>query len=70
MDTPGIEVRPIKHITGAEDFAEVFFTDVEVPGQNVVGAINDGWRITHGLACARARRLVVAVGLDGATDGR
>ena len=37
MDTPGIDVRPIKHITGAEDFAEVFFTDVEVPVDNVVG---------------------------------
>jgi alkylation response protein AidB-like acyl-CoA dehydrogenase len=48
MDTPGIEVRPIKHITGAEDFAEVFLTDVEVPVQNVVGAIDDGWRITMG----------------------
>ena len=32
MDTPGIEVRPLRHITGAADFAEVFFTDVEVPG--------------------------------------
>jgi len=48
MDTPGIEVRPIKHITGAEDFAEVFFTDVEVPAANLVGALNDGWRITMG----------------------
>jgi alkylation response protein AidB-like acyl-CoA dehydrogenase len=48
MDTAGIDVRPIKHITGAEDFAEVFFTDVEVPVSNVVGAIDDGWRITMG----------------------
>jgi alkylation response protein AidB-like acyl-CoA dehydrogenase len=48
MDTPGIEVRPIRHITGADDFAEVFFTDVEVPVHNVVGAIDDGWRITMG----------------------
>lgn len=48
MDTPGIDVRPIKHITGAEDFAEVFFTDVEVPAENVVGTVDDGWRITMG----------------------
>jgi alkylation response protein AidB-like acyl-CoA dehydrogenase len=48
MDTPGIDVRPIKHITGAEDFAEVFFTDAEVPVGNVIGAVDDGWRITMG----------------------
>ncbi|MEY2459183.1 MAG: hypothetical protein QOG30_1013 [Acidimicrobiaceae bacterium] len=48
MDTPGIDVRPLKHLTGAEDFAEVFFTDVEVPAANLVGDVNDGWRITMG----------------------
>jgi alkylation response protein AidB-like acyl-CoA dehydrogenase len=46
MDTPGIEVRPLRHITGAAEFAEVFFTDVEVPATNLVGRLNDGWRIT------------------------
>jgi alkylation response protein AidB-like acyl-CoA dehydrogenase len=48
MDTPGIDVRPLRHLTGAEDFAEVFFTDVEVPAGNLVGGLNDGWRITMG----------------------
>jgi alkylation response protein AidB-like acyl-CoA dehydrogenase len=48
MDTPGIEVRPLRHITGATEFAEVFFTDVEVPKENLVGALDDGWRITMG----------------------
>ena len=48
MDTPGIDVRPLRHITGAEDFAEVFFTDVHVPAGNLVGTLNDGWRITMG----------------------
>ncbi len=46
MDTPGIDVRPLRHLT--EDFAEVFFTDVEVPATNLVGGLNDGWRITMG----------------------
>jgi alkylation response protein AidB-like acyl-CoA dehydrogenase len=55
MDTPGIDVRPLRHISGAANFAEVFFTDVEVPAANVVGAVNDGWRITQGsLAHERA----------------
>jgi len=55
MDTPGIDVRPLRHISRAAHFAEVFFTDVEVPADNIVGAINDGWRITQGsLAHERA----------------
>jgi alkylation response protein AidB-like acyl-CoA dehydrogenase len=55
MDTPGIEVRPLRHLSGAANFAEVFFTDVEVPAANLVGALNDGWRITQGsLAHERA----------------
>jgi alkylation response protein AidB-like acyl-CoA dehydrogenase len=48
MDTPGIDVRPLRHITGSADFAEVFFTDVEVPAENLVGELNGGWRITMG----------------------
>ena len=48
MATPGIEIRPLRHITGGADFAEVFLTDVEVPAANLVGAENDGWRITTG----------------------
>lgn len=46
MDTPGVEVRPLRHITGGVEFAEVFFSDVEVPAQNLVGDLNAGWRIT------------------------
>jgi alkylation response protein AidB-like acyl-CoA dehydrogenase len=55
MDTPGIDIRPLRHISGAAQFAEVFFTDVDVPADNLVGALNDGWRITQGsLAHERA----------------
>ncbi|HWW53578.1 MAG TPA: acyl-CoA dehydrogenase family protein, partial [Acidimicrobiales bacterium] len=48
MDTPGIDVRPLRHINGQAEFAEVFFTDVRVPKANLVGHLNDGWRITMG----------------------
>ncbi len=48
MNSKGVEVRPLKHITGKANFAEVFFTDVEVPAANLVGSLNDGWRITMG----------------------
>ncbi len=55
MDSPGIEIRPLTHINGNADFAEVFFTDVEVPVANLVGDLDDGWRITQGsLAHERA----------------
>jgi len=46
MKTPGIEVRPIPTMIGASDFCEVFYTDVRIPLKNVVGEINDGWRVT------------------------
>jgi alkylation response protein AidB-like acyl-CoA dehydrogenase len=48
MDTPGVEVRPLRHITGAAEFAEVFFSDAVVPAENLVGELNNGWRITMG----------------------
>jgi alkylation response protein AidB-like acyl-CoA dehydrogenase len=55
MDTPGIEVRPLRQATGGTDFAEVFFTDVLVPKENLIGEMNDGWRVTMGsLAHERA----------------
>jgi alkylation response protein AidB-like acyl-CoA dehydrogenase len=45
MDLPGIEVRPITEITGGHTFNEVFFTDVRIPAENLVGSLNDGWRL-------------------------
>lgn len=45
MDAEGIEVRPIIEMTGGHTFNEVFFTDVRIPHANVVGDVNDGWRL-------------------------
>ena len=45
MDTPGIEVRPLRTIAGSSEFSEVFFTDVRIPIENRVGQENDGWRV-------------------------
>ncbi|MWD27170.1 pimeloyl-CoA dehydrogenase large subunit [Aquicoccus sp. SCR17] len=45
LDTPGIEMRPIKLIEGGHEVNEVFFTDVKVPAENLVGEENKGWTI-------------------------
>ncbi|MGH2784349.1 MAG: acyl-CoA dehydrogenase family protein [Actinomycetota bacterium] len=47
MASPGIDVRPIKQISGESEFSEVTFTDVAVPTENVVGGVNRGWGIAH-----------------------
>jgi alkylation response protein AidB-like acyl-CoA dehydrogenase len=47
MDAPGIEIRPLKTMTGDSEFSEVFFNDTPVPVANLVGEENDGWRVTN-----------------------
>ncbi|MGZ3375002.1 MAG: acyl-CoA dehydrogenase family protein [Phenylobacterium sp.] len=47
MDTPGIEVRPLKTMTGGAEFNEVFFTDVRVPQASVVGGRGRGWFVAN-----------------------
>jgi alkylation response protein AidB-like acyl-CoA dehydrogenase len=47
MRTPGITVRPIVNATTARDFCEVFFVDVRVPAENMVGAPTQGWTIAN-----------------------
>ena len=49
-DTPGVVRRPFPHICGIDelDFNEVFFTDLRVPAENLVGALNEGWRVANG----------------------
>ena len=46
MTSPGIDRRPIRQINGDAEFAEVFFDDVRVPVANLLGPVNDGWRVT------------------------
>lgn len=47
MDLPGIEVRPLPTLHGEGEFSEVFLDNVRIPVDNLVGAENDGWRVTN-----------------------
>ncbi|HEX3566460.1 MAG TPA: acyl-CoA dehydrogenase family protein [Acidimicrobiales bacterium] len=45
MKAPGVDVRPLRQMTGGANFNEVFFTDVRVPDSWRLGEVNDGWRV-------------------------
>jgi alkylation response protein AidB-like acyl-CoA dehydrogenase len=45
MHAPGVEVRPLRQITGDPEFNEIFLTDVRVPARNVVGEVGAGWQV-------------------------
>jgi alkylation response protein AidB-like acyl-CoA dehydrogenase len=47
MDTPGLDVRPMKQMTGDSQFNEVFFTDVRVPTTSIVGKRGEGWYVAN-----------------------
>src|SRR5207248_10095625 len=46
MKTPGVTVRPLVLLNGHQHFNEVFFEDVAVPKENLVGPLNEGWKVT------------------------
>jgi alkylation response protein AidB-like acyl-CoA dehydrogenase len=70
LDSPGVEIRPIRQATGTEEFSELFLTDVRVPAEHLIGEENAGWRMAQTtLATERAfnilelqARLAVALG--------
>jgi alkylation response protein AidB-like acyl-CoA dehydrogenase len=45
MSSPGVEVRPLRQMTGESEFNEMFFRDVRVPVENLLGQVNDGWNV-------------------------
>ena len=66
MNTPGIEIRPIVEMTGTAMFNEVFFTDVRIPAENLIGQEHKGW----GLAKVTLGNERVSLSGDGALWGR
>ena len=47
MHAPGVEVRPLRQMTGGAEFSEVFLTDVRVPDAERLGPVNDGWKVSQ-----------------------
>jgi alkylation response protein AidB-like acyl-CoA dehydrogenase len=45
MESPGVEVKPLVQMTGDSEFNEIYFTDVRVPRENLLGAVGEGWRV-------------------------
>ena len=48
LDQPGVEIRPIRQVTGTSEFNEVFFDGALARGVDVVGGVNNGWRTAMG----------------------
>jgi alkylation response protein AidB-like acyl-CoA dehydrogenase len=67
MHAPGVEVRPLRQITGGADFNEIFFTDVFVPDTDVVGPANAGWTVAR--ATLGNERVSIGAGAGGGGRG-
>lgn len=65
MSDPGVDVRPLRQITGEAEFNEVFLTDVRVPDERRVGAVGQGWKV----ATTTLNNERVAIGAGGRREG-
>jgi alkylation response protein AidB-like acyl-CoA dehydrogenase len=63
MDAPGVTVRGLRQISGEAEFNEVFFDDVRVPAENVVGGVDNGWGTA--LTVLMFERLTIGLGSEG-----
>ena len=70
MDLPGVEVRPLKQMTGEAEFDEVFFTDVHLPADHLLGPLHGGWAV--GMAVLTSERGHIGtsvIGLERRLEG-
>jgi alkylation response protein AidB-like acyl-CoA dehydrogenase len=63
MDLPGIEVRPLRQMTGDAEFDEVFFTDVQLPAEHLLGPLHGGWGV--GMAVLTSERGHIGTSIIG-----
>jgi len=62
MKSPGVTVKPLRHLTGEAEFNEVFFDNVRVPESQALGGVNNGWAV--GLTTLMYERLTLGFGLQ------
>jgi acyl-CoA dehydrogenase len=67
MHAPGVEVRPLRQMTGGASFNEVFFEDVRIPDDHRLGDVNDGWRVA--LTTLMNERASIGSGSGGMGSG-
>ncbi|WP_280490088.1 acyl-CoA dehydrogenase family protein [Nocardia carnea] len=63
MRSPGVDIRPLREITGTTDFNEVFLDEVRIPVANVIGTVNQGWKVAMS-SLAHERSGVAARGVE------
>ncbi|HMD46049.1 MAG TPA: acyl-CoA dehydrogenase family protein [Acidimicrobiales bacterium] len=68
LHAPGVTIRPLRQITGAAEFNEVFLDDVALPAANLVGTENDGWRALTRMLMHE--RMAIGAGTGGSRMGR
>jgi alkylation response protein AidB-like acyl-CoA dehydrogenase len=64
MRTPGIEIRPLRQMTGHAHFSEVFLDEVRIPSANVLGGVGEGWKVAQ--TTLASERTAIAGGSGGA----
>ena len=63
LHAPGVDIRPLRQMSGESHFNEVFLDDVHVPAESLCGGLNDGWRILNGMLAHE--RIALSAGTTG-----